>query len=606
MKKSYHLSAIVAMLMVMFQPAHAQVYSSGDIHLTVDSSMVHDSSYCQSTCNLTYNFVINSSFLGDSVQVIDSFWGTLAATYHNTTGANPWTFTVPAWTSTQSDLGIPITGGERYFNGPTHKIIRGTDTIYSVHNDRIFYINNPCAFSQVGGLIYLDINENCTYDAGDLYIDPGFSVFYTALENLSGPVPVIGDFSAGWSPGNYQVNVQQSWMTDFTIRLDSTFNFIFPSSSCAAGTYTFTSLPGLNADFPLQGTGAVDLSCWSGTPPFARPLIPFYLRPVVSNLGIEMVSGQLVLVKDHRVDYDAALSPLPADIVSGDTLIWNYSNLTCLVSGAYWNNLVANIHLTPNATVGIGDTLCFHTYTGVPSTEINPLNNDHVICIPVVNSYDPNIKEVLPKGTGPEGLISASTPELDYTIHFQNTGTAAAINIVVIDTLDSDVDPASLRVLSNSHRMTPRWLAPNVVAFRFDNIWLADSFSNEPMSHGYVHFSVKPHSGLTPGTQIKNRGYIYFDNNSAVITNTALNTIGSTTSVLSGTAVKELKVYPNPAMDELFVEGVEGTINICNVTGQNVLTIQGCGKNAIDISRLTPGVYIVKTSGSVVTRFVKQ
>ena len=126
------------------------------------------------------------------------------------------------------------------------------------------------------------------------------------------------------------------------------------------------------------------------------------------------------------------------------------------------------MHLTPDNTVNIGDTLCFFVKSSLLTTDLNPSNNEYTFCLPVVNSYDPNMKEVTPKGEGVNGNIPQTTSTLDYTIHFQNTGNALAYNVFIIDTLDADIDPKSLRILGNSHSMVPEWLTANVVKFNFN------------------------------------------------------------------------------------------------------------------------------------------
>jgi hypothetical protein len=71
--------------------------------------------------------------------------------------------------------------------------------------------------------------------------------------------------------------------------------------------------------------------------------------------------------------------------------------------------------------------------TGLPIT--TPWNNINYFTTITVSSYDPNFKEVSPEGTGPTGLITRNDSVLEYMVHFQNTGTAPAQNIVVVDTL---------------------------------------------------------------------------------------------------------------------------------------------------------------------------
>lgn len=285
-------------------------------------------------------------------------------------------------------------------------------------------------------------------------------------------------------------------------------------------------------------------------------------------------------------------------MVNGDTLIWYYSNLSNLSNGAYWNSFSSGVHLTPDITVNIGDTLCFLTFTNVPAADIDATNNNSSVCIPIVNSFDPNMKEVIPAGDGPLGYIPEGTSKLTYKIHFQNTGTAEAYNISIIDTLESDIITGSFRFLSTSHTCSPEWLAPNIVKFNFYNIMLPDSNTNEPLSHGYVQFSVEIDSSLAPGTSIENTAYIYFDFNAPIVTNTAVNTIEIPLGIENVAAFNDLIIYPNPTSGKITISTKNTEVlevQIFNVMGEIVYyTTLPSGKE-IDLSELAKGFYQVKT-----------
>lgn len=607
--KKFYISLFALMAAFLANRASAQMYTAGDITVNVLPSMNHDSSSCSSNCMVIYMITVNNSFVNDSIFVVDTNSASLIYAGGNTTGALSWTMSVPIPMYTPVITDDNLMGGMAMFMGPNVKIKVGSDIINAIPNMYSLIVANPCQYGSVSGRIYVDNNSDCSYNSGD---DALNGIAATGNATLSGG-STTSYAATGYSDatGSYSMRLQESWMTGYTVSIPSWYSFLFGAPACAAGSYSFTTLPQTNVDFALLCTTSVDVECWAGSPANARPDRPFFMHPYVSNTGCDLASGELVFIKDSRVDYNASLSSMPATTVSGDTLKWSYSNLTNLSGGAYWNNFVSSIHLTPNSTVTIGDTLCFRVYTNVPTGDINSANNDYTICLPVVNSYDPNIKEVSPAGVGAEGFIPATTPDLTYTIHFQNTGTDYAYNVYIMDTLDVDVNPSTLKILGNSHAMTPEWVAPGVVKFNFAGIYLADSFHNEPASHGYVRFSVKPDAGLTPGTQIKNKAYIYFDSNPAVITNTALNTIGDPASVPVTIANNNVRVYPNPATDELYIEGLQdGSVTLWDVKGAVVLEQNVTSANmSVNISRLASGVYILKTSttsGSSVTRVVKQ
>lgn len=130
---------------------------------------------------------------------------------------------------------------------------------------------------------------------------------------------------------------------------------------------------------------------------------------------------------------------------------------------------------------------------------------------------------------------------------------------------------------------------------------LADSNSNEPASHGYIQYRIKRTTNNTPGTQIKNTAYIYFDFNDPVVTNTAINTIETVTGIKSHSLNEnEWNVYPNPSTGVLYIVNHSSfkeasQIQVLNSIGQTVFeeTITGNYKN-IDLSKLNNGIYFVK------------
>jgi len=164
--------------------------------------------------------------------------------------------------------------------------------------------------------------------------------------------------------------------------------------------------------------------------------------------------------------------------------------------------------------------------------------------------------------------------------------------------------------------MTPQWIAPGVLKFNFTNINLADSFSNEPASHGFVTYKVKLMGNISLGTQVRNTAYIYFDFNAPIITNTVLNTLDFFTSTSFQTVNANLSVYPNPAKEELFISisnfksNTNNHIEIFNISGQKVLDQSILQNNTkVDLSGLSKGLYLLKTNieGTVSTvKIVKE
>lgn len=147
-------------------------------------------------------------------------------------------------------------------------------------------------------------------------------------------------------------------------------------------------------------------------------------------------------------------------------------------------------------------------------------------CLPIIDSFDPNDKLVLPIGVTENNYTPTNTP-LNYTIRFQNTGTDYAYSVVVMDTLSEHLDISTLKIgpASHAYQWNVSGKGKPVLTFTFDNIMLPDSNTNEPQSHGYIKFSIKPKSDIAEKTRIENFADIFFDFNEPVRTNTTINSI---------------------------------------------------------------------------------
>jgi len=80
-------------------------------------------------------------------------------------------------------------------------------------------------------------------------------------------------------------------------------------------------------------------------------------------------------------------------------------------------------------------------------------------------------------------------------------------------------------VLESSHPMAAQMTASGAVRFNFLNIMLPDSGIDEPGSHGWVTYRIRPDIGLPDPTVIRNTSYIIFDMNDPIVTNTTINTM---------------------------------------------------------------------------------
>ncbi|MCD6067141.1 MAG: hypothetical protein K0S33_1967 [Bacteroidetes bacterium] len=241
-----------------------------------------------------------------------------------------------------------------------------------------------------------------------------------------------------------------------------------------------------------------------------------------------------------------------------------------------------------------------------PMDDADP--NVDIYCGTVSGAYDPNDKTGFPTGLSTQHEILPGQ-QLQYLIRFQNTGTDTAFNIVVRDTLDTDLNIFSVVPGIASHACTFRMYGPRVLEWTFANIMLPDSTTNEPGSHGFLTFTVEQNSGLPNGTAFLNDADIYFDFNDPIITNETSHVVDDQQDYspvgleqVMKTTPGDIVVFPNPANEYVTVlctgEGIS-TYTIVNQLGQRVSSGSFVSrKNTIDLRSLPAGFYLLTVEGA--------
>lgn len=464
-----------------------------------------------------------------------------------------------------------------------------TDT--AVYYDQ-FTISNSCG--NISGTVYADRDNTCTFNSGDNVL-AGFPV--ELIQNGQ-----VTDWRLTDGSGNYSFNVPSGFA--YTVSINDFYNYYEYSSICpASGLYNITTVPSNGNDFALGCSSGFDLTGYVYAWGF-RPGDSAYIYMTAYNHRCMPKNGTAKLVLDPLLTYSYSLYNPPA-IISGDTLIWNFTNLNNANYWYYWNSLYSSISVRTSTNAVLGDSICLKLIIEPISGDSVPENNIQTFCFPIRNSWDPNIKTVTPRGQGASGDIAQKT-KLSYSIYFQNTGNAAARNIFILDTLDTNLDMSTFKILSSSHKMTVDILPGNVLKFNFNNIMLPDSASNEAKSHGFTSYTISPKPNLTNGTQIKNTANIYFDFNSAIVTNTTLNTINTTLSINEDVLSKpEITVFPNPfsqntSINYSIFKNARVELLLFDLVGNKIVIIESGNKSAGKYTKtwsaenLSPGMYLLQ------------
>jgi len=321
---------------------------------------------------------------------------------------------------------------------------------------------------------------------------------------------------------------------------------------------------------------------------------------VYSNVGVTPVSGSVYMVKDHRLNIGTAYPSYSS--IHGDTITWLYSNLLPNTSRTITIQLPI-----PTSGVNVGDTLNDIVVIEPIASDNFPADNYSATDHTVVNSSDPNDKEMMQGGYFSTMQV-ANGDYLNYIIRFQNTGTDTAFKIIIRDTLDNKLDGSTFDMISASNNYVVGIENQKNITWTFNNILLPDSNHNEQASHGYVAYRVKPKSTVAGGDVIKNTADIIFDYNQPIATNTAVTTVTFPTAIANiGHIASNIQLFPNPSEGVITLsyslpKSSDVTIGIYNSYGQLVKEITnerqtaGRQETVFDAQKLALGIYFLKMS----------
>jgi uncharacterized repeat protein (TIGR01451 family) len=436
----------------------------------------------------------------------------------------------------------------------------------------------------IDGYTYNDNNSNCIFDGGDTPLT------YSMVKVVDASSNVVGiDYTDG--TGYYSMSIP-SGLTSLFISAENGYQ----TTSCpVAGGYTFNSTSSTSFDLGLSCTGAsIDLYAYhTGMCGIGVPGGNGQMAISAGAIGCAgSTSATVTLTLDPLVSYVSMITgPAPTTVV-GNVLTWN---ITLSSYSGYGSGFLVKLNTYTATTAVIGNPSCWDIDITSGATDPNMSNNHEHTCLTVGGPWDPNAKEVMPAGVGATGDVLPDT-EFYYTLYFQNTGTAPAINIYVMDTISNNLDMNTFQILGSSHYMNPIFTNADIIRFDFPGINLPDSNANEPMSHGWVKYRINTKSGLSDGTQIKNTGHIYFDYNSAIVTNTTLNTINSFLNVEEISAELGNTLFPNPATNMVTVQfenNVSGNLSLVDITGKQVkqINVNNAKEILISLQELPSGFY---------------
>lgn len=449
-------------------------------------------------------------------------------------------------------------------------------------SDTVMYDGTNCG--TITGNLYIDMNTDCIKNSGD--IDYTHAVVMANPGNRYAYPDAVGNYTFYSVP-----------YATYSLTTSSYTSVITPTCSTTYTTAVSSGMPNsTNNNFAFASSSPTqpDITVWA----YSNGIVPGFNCHVsygLNNLSLFNGSGIFkATLPSAFIPNITGVSPATYT-VSGDTIMWNFANI------GYNAYTYFTVYFTVPMGTPLGSSFTTCMWTNTTVTDFNPLNNTYCYSRQVTGSYDPNDKGVNPIGTGPNGNITVNDKELTFLIRFQNTGNGPAVNVVVKDSISSNLDMSTFQMLNASHNYVIDVLPGNEIRWKFNNIMLPDSGSNEPGSHGFIQYRIKQKANNPIGTPIKNTAYIYFDFNDPVITNTTLNTIAAPVGIMEVSNNDNLwSVYPNPSNGLLHITNTtltieESQIQIINAIGQVVYCeTMSTNHKMIDISKYNSGVYFIK------------
>lgn len=411
----------------------------------------------------------------------------------------------------------------------------------------------------------------------------------------------VNDYFTFSDNGNYSIT---AYGPEFTVSVVNNPDYF--SVAPESATVSFDNLHTHEVDFCLSSNATVnDLSVRMISLNEARPGFEARYQLIVENIGTNNAASVSVSFEfDGQKQSFLSASPAPSS-TTNNQLNFEFTDLPAL------GRKIVNVNMLtfqPPVVEG-GDIINFTARVFPDVNDYTPDDNTFIYAQEVVNSFDPNDKQVMQGG---QVYITDINRYLDYVIRFQNTGTASAINVRILDTLDSRLDWSSFRPLNASHDYRIEISNGNKVEFFFDHIDLPHEGANEPESHGFVAFKIKPKNTVQVGDVIAGDARIYFDFNPPIITNTVTTEIIDRAGSVSEQRDLQdfIKIYPNPASDILNIQ-LNGNLQLHEVVmygiqGREIMRTQN---TLLNVNHLETGIYFLKIStdrGTVNRRFIKE
>ena len=434
-----------------------------------------------------------------------------------------------------------------------------------------------------------DLGPGCTTVEGNAWFDQdGDCVWDGGEVGVPGSVMVIQpgtQYAITGGNGHYSFNLAAG---NYTIA--QTNPTLVPYCPVTQPVPFTVNGPIANIDWANNSTAPLDLraninSTW------ARPGFSHRISGGAANNTVQATGAVEVIVTIDPTVVIGSVSPTPTTI-AGNVFTWQIAELD------YFSSQGFVINTTVPVGTPLGTILSHSISVSSANTDTYLANNTDSETRVVSGSYDPNDKTATTSSQQSDVLYYIDEDEwIDYTIRFQNTGTAEALFVTITDTLPEELDMTTFQMALASHAHTYTFKPGRVVEWSFDAINLPDSTTDLAGSQGFVKFRIRPVQPVIAGTVIENTANIYFDFNDPVITEPSVLVAEFSTGVHAYTD-PEVILLPNPARDAFEIRGLSqdpSRVTLLSIDGRTVRSFSNTnGESRFMLGGIPSGAYLVE------------
>lgn len=447
--------------------------------------------------------------------------------------------------------------------------------------DENIIVSTYCTFEPGGD--YNTITGNLTFDSQNNGCDSNDDVFPFIKMNINDGVDLrnrftnySGEYSFYTLGGTFTVAPNLENTSFFNVTpTDAIINFPNTNNNVETQNFCITA-NGMHPD--------IEIAVAPIQP--ARPGFDAEYLITYKNKGNQTVSGDVTFEYDDGVLDFVTSTETPTTQTTG-ILTWDYSDLLPFESRSIYVTLNVNGTMETPA-VNIDDYLNFTAIVNPVVGDELPADNTFDYKQIVVGSFDPNDITCLQGDNVDPSYIG---DYLHYIINFENTGNAAAENVVVKTEIDpTQFDINSLQLLSSSHNADVR-VKNNTIEFIFEGIYLGASGG-----HGNILLRMQTKEDLQTNDTVSKDAQIFFDYNFPIQTNDA-NTTFAALSNPDYEIDKSVSLYPNPVKHVLNIKAnnVITSVSIYDVQGRLLqIKMNSSIELDLDLSERSSGIYFVK------------